>query len=578
MSVFSSTNASRIALNQSLTFTIAVQYEDKKPQGVDVLNLQSLKNFDIINDWSSSKSSVHIVNGRMDKTQTLEYHYELQAHKKGRFLIGPFSVRVNGKIYPTKAIEVKVTDKQKNLPQKPSNSFGIDPFFDSFFSNAPNLIPQRDVGDIKIRLELSKKTVYEGQALKADWILYNSSTRMNYEVDKNPKLKDFWKESISLSPQGQFLGTQVLGDTLYRKTLFDSMILFPLKSGSLVIDSYLLKVNSIFGFGRSGKKAKKSPAKTIQVKPLPIKGRKNFSGAVGHFQVKASLKNKEARVNEPLSYHIEFQGDGHPQFIQLPKLPFPPSFKTYPPVDQSKFNPKGKSFKNYEIILIPQKMGLLEIPSFQVSTFNPDVGRYVYHQIPAFKIKVLKGDSRQEDDDGFQFFKKDSQKSDPEDQALKTLDSFYWPSFLNQKTLQKFWLFFYSILSVFFLALILFPVRKKQESLKGKLKKGFKEIDNLIHHKKWKASSMKMISLVYMVLYERDDQEQSSINWEDLIQRLPPSSYEKYGSRLTEIMKNLEKLSFSPKKVPDQEALMETKLLYKHLRNLLQKVTENRRL
>jgi len=576
--VTAQTDLQTIALNQLLTFTISIKYDESQPRDIQIPDSFEITNFKILNQWSGPQSSVSIINGHLKKTQLLKYHYELQAQKQGTLTIPSLDVKVNGRTYRTKPINVVVLQKQntppaqKGLPLNPTNPLSIDPFFDSFFKPLQRFSINPNVNTaVKIQLQLNKKTVYEGEALTADWSLLSSSGNIQSEVHKSPKLKDFWKESLKVDPQGQFVGTVVINNVLYRKTLFDSMMLFPLKSGSLQVDSYFLKVSSVFGF-RSSSQIKKSPLKIIQVKPLPLKGRRAFSGAVGDFQVQAVVTDKQVKVNEPLSYLLKFEGDGHPQFIQSPKIPFPEEFKMYSPVEKSKFLPQGKSFKHYEFILIPKEEGLFKIPAYEISTFNPTSGTYIYHQMPSVQIQVLKGDRASEE--GLKFFDKDTQ-SNPNQNLFQQLDSFFWPSFLNHQFLKKFWIFFYLFVSLVFILWTFWPLRKKSPSVRRKLKEGLQEVDVLIRQGNYKSSAMKLVSLVYMVLYQFDSQG-TSTDWMGLVKKLPPSFYDQQGEALVGLMKDLEELSFAPQNLSKPAQLHRIKVLYLKTNRILGQLLETK--
>ena len=96
------------------------------------------------------------------------------------------------------------------------------------------------------------------------------------------------------------------------------------------------------------------------------------------------MKKTEGAVNEPLSLKITFEGSGHPRFIDLPDIPFPSSVDTYPPVQKSQFSNKRIGTKEFEILIIPKQEGRLIIPSFSLSTFNPETNQYIVHQSPEF--------------------------------------------------------------------------------------------------------------------------------------------------------------------------------------------------
>ena len=65
------------------------------------------------------------------------------------------------------------------------------------------------------------------------------------------------------------------------------------------------------------------------------------------------------------------------------------------PQRKSQFFKDGRSYKNFEILLIPRKEGELIIPPIVTSVFNPKLQKYQQLETPEFKINVLKGAGQQ---------------------------------------------------------------------------------------------------------------------------------------------------------------------------------------
>ncbi len=90
----------------------------------------------------------------------------------------------------------------------------------------------------------------------------------------------------------------------------------PIKPGTAMIDEYKIKSRvrlpsqGLGGFyGRPYEYTKSSAAVPIKVKPLPTEGRpSDFTGAVGQFEVHATVENTTAPVNQPVSLKVRFEG------------------------------------------------------------------------------------------------------------------------------------------------------------------------------------------------------------------------------------------------------------------------------
>ena len=486
-----------VAVNESFVFTIRIQSEGEKLDNLDIPDVSDLNDFYFIEQWSEeqSSSSINIINGRMQKTKTKTFfqRYRFQPKTSGTLRIEALTIKVNGQTFKTQPIFLTVSTKNinktpSNPSQNPPHSLLPNPLtsphslFDIFTRSFPDKTTKKD--SIRLHLNLSKNVFYKTEMIQAEWLILQSSDSIHYSGYQPPSFKGFWKEEIQNKPRNSFLGTEVIDKVLYKKILLDRLWLFPLQAGDLTIDPYSIRMNHLLGFGlRSQAEIKLFPSRKIKVRDLPSRGLDaSFTGTVGSFEVQASIEEKEALVNQPISYKITFQGLGHPRFISLPSLKFPSSVQIYPPAEKSHFSDFGKGTKEFEILIVPKQEGVLSIPSFTLSTFDPKTGQYVFHQTLSFSIPVKKGNISEEEGETFFEEKQDQQK---QAFSLELLKKSYWPQFINHKNLVKFWF----ILFACFLSCLLFLyikkfTFKKEKSFRKKLKQRFKNIQDLLDKKK----------------------------------------------------------------------------------------------
>ena len=559
-----------VGLNE--TFVLNVQFESKAalPQQVSVPDLSRLKGFYFLDESSSQRSSIQIINGQMSKTNTLLKVYRFQPKAIGFFKIPSLTIQAAGKSFQTQPIAIKVVKnrlaKPSPAPQPAPSPFNIpDPFNfpNTIFKNLPNLLPDQDKDTAFLKLELSKSSVYKSEILKADWFLLSSSSNTHFNLFRMPELKGFWKEK--LKNPSSFVGAEIVDKTLYRKQLIDSLWLFPLKSNQLELDPYSVRLSSFF----RGGSIVSTPVKTIKVKNLPAKGLdKTWTGAVGDFSVKYLIKEKLGVVNEPLSLKIIFEGLGHPRFITLPSISFPSSVSSYPPVQKSQFSDKGIGTKEFEILIIPKEEGQLIIPSFSLSTFNTQTGQYISHKSPEFLIAIQKGQSNGNLDESFL-----DTEGETEVNVLNraALEDSYWPFFIKYKNLIWFFTalfcFFVFSLAVIFIKKI---ILKRKKTLKKKVSDRFLTIQKLLDKKDWKKACIEMIQLGTYVLSLSQIQE-TAVDWRQSLQVLTPSLNEKYSTEFEILFKKLESLSFSAHLQSSDLALKQSKQLFHQSKILINK-------
>ena len=117
-----------------------------------------------------------------------------------------------------------------------------------------------------------------------------------------------------------------------------------------------------------------APVQGVEVSSLPTKGQPDgYNGAVGRFEVRASLSPKSGSMFAPMTLKIEVTGQGNLDRVSTSGLPSSAKWKTYPP--DSKINADGT--KVFEQAVVPQASGHLEIPTISLVFFDPDLKQYV---------------------------------------------------------------------------------------------------------------------------------------------------------------------------------------------------------
>ena len=101
--------------------------------------------------------------------------------------------------------------------------------------------------------------------------------------------------------------------------------------------------------------------------PRPAKGQPaDYNGAVGRFDVRASLAPSSGTMFAPMTLKIEVTGQGNLDRVSTPGLPSSASWKTYPP--SAKLTPEGT--KIFEQAVVPQASGRPRAPLPVVQLFR----------------------------------------------------------------------------------------------------------------------------------------------------------------------------------------------------------------
>ncbi len=357
-----------------------------------------LSSFQVLSgpNMSTSMSSIN-----RNTTMSVSYSYVLMAAKEGEYTIGPATAIVNGRKLTTKPIKIKVV-KGRAVPQnnQQQNAGG-----------GGNAIEEARSADLAknlfIRAVVDRNNVYQGEQITLRYRLY---TRIDIEQTTGanaPELNGFWNEEIKNTQQQIQFHIETYKGARYEVADLKKVILFPEHSGDLTIDplsvGFVVRVQApsrdvfdqFFGSYKELKYTAKSPPLVVHVKPLPDTGKPaSFTGAVGRFNIEASIDKTALKANDALNYKVKVSGSGNIKLLKTLNTAFPADFDKFDPkitdsVMVSENGVSGDRYYNY--LLIPRHHGDYAIDPLKFSYFNPATNKYVTLTTKDFHIKVAKG-------------------------------------------------------------------------------------------------------------------------------------------------------------------------------------------
>jgi hypothetical protein len=134
-----------------------------------------------------------------------------------------------------------------------------------------------------------------------------------------------------------------------------------------------------------------SPVSKLKVLPLPTHGQpKDFSGAVGDFQVASDISPARPAAGDPLTLRLHISGVGNFDRVDSTMLEKLDHWKTYPAKSSfTKSDAVGyKGEKVFEQPLIAAQPGEQTIPGLEFSYFNPNTRQYERAQTQPIKVMI----------------------------------------------------------------------------------------------------------------------------------------------------------------------------------------------
>lgn len=348
----------------------------------------------------SSSTSINMVNGKTTRVSNYTFTYYLQAPSNpGTYRIEAATAKYKRTTVQSNFLEIEIVGASQNTTSTQS----------SVNQQGKANEAAKTGNDLYVRLETDKRTVYQGEQVTA-WVkLYTKLNVVNIEDLKFPDYVGFYKQDIDI-PQLKSLEREKVGDDIYGTGVFSKVILFPQRSGELVIEPLDMTVvvqdqtqrrsrsmlDDFFGPQYDQKRVVlKSKPVTIKVKPLPANKPADFSGAVGQFTIQASANTLETVTNDAITFKVSITGKGNIKLLKDLSTQFPPTFDVFEPVKNIKLDntTSGRSGTvSFEYTAIPRHAGNFKIAPFKLNYFDPVAGRYKTISSQDFDIAVAKGD------------------------------------------------------------------------------------------------------------------------------------------------------------------------------------------
>ena len=395
LEIRTSVDKTSLALNQQIVLTIELSGDGankvSQPSPPDVSEFLSFLGS------GGSSQNIQLINGRMSITRSFTYYY--MAKKEGIFQIPSVGVNYKGKQVQSKPISITIIKSAAQAKPLPRSRSAVR----SSQNSGENLY---------VRALVSKRRVYQNEPVIVTFRIYTRVNVSSYGISKLPETAGFWSEEFDLSKKPT-TREEIIGGRKYVVADIKKAALFPTSPGKKTIGPLSLdcevrvqsrrrSMDNVFDsffndpfFSRTTRKTISSIPVTIDVLPLPAANRPaDFSGAVGKFNLTASVDKKSVKTNEAITLKVRISGTGNIRTLSKPVVQVPRDFEQYEPKVTENIirqNDTVSGSKNFEYVLIPRFPGPQKIKPIHFAYFDPKLATYRELTTPELLINVTKG-------------------------------------------------------------------------------------------------------------------------------------------------------------------------------------------
>ena len=336
-------------------------------------------------DPRNSKQSMSFSSGRRGQGTTKKRGFYAVATRPGKITVPPIEIRVSGRTFETEAIEI--TAEESTVASVPPAQ------------ETPSAAELKQDDLVFIEMDINKYEVYQGEPVlltKQLWrIKYRRISSGPYRggLIVDPTTEGFYVHNLEPGAFEAMRGPWTYEVTETRK------LLYPTRAGDLRVGQWhwegiaLINRHSIITNDKLYFELDAGPI-DIKVKRLP-KSAPGFTGAVGEFDVSASLETESVTQGVPLKFTLTVRGWGNPDAIGAPEFPELAWASSNKPEATHRFLKRSgdgelQMAKYFTYTLTPLKYGAATVPSFNFVYFNPESEVYVRKAIGPFELEVLR--------------------------------------------------------------------------------------------------------------------------------------------------------------------------------------------
>ena len=228
---------------------------------------------------------------------------------------------------------------------------------------------------------------YLGQQITYASKIYQRSGFPHSVHYEPPGFAGFW--NVRATEQDEY--SETIESKVYRVIELRTL-LFPSIVGTIDIEPAVLTVPD----GSSeGPTVVEGVPVTIEVRPMPTEAPAGFAGAVGRFEISATVDTTTGRMNDSVQLTVTVQGAGNidalpdplwPEFLGWRVIGSPAS------VTSEVIDGRLVGSRTYASILVPEMAGELTVPEISYAYYDPDLEEYVQAATSPIVVSIGEAD------------------------------------------------------------------------------------------------------------------------------------------------------------------------------------------
>lgn len=348
VNLYSEVDTKETNLNNPVVFTIVLEVSGNDMEQETPLKLPDFSKFDY--DYASEQNTyIDPVKKIRINQQTFQFY--LNPKRIGNIKIGSALVKVNGKIYKTEPIDIVVKEADKK------------PVIANFAKN------------MYLNMHIDNKEVYKDEPIVAVLTAYSKNISGFHQMEPE-KTKMQFNRNFAIRNIANFdEAIEEDSEADFSSQVIAMFVIVPKITGNMDVPA--AEVPIVNSTKLVSNKVK------INVKKLPEGAPENYKNAVGKYNVKVELidKNKENfEINKAFNVAVKIAGNGNLSPSLLPKILPSSDFKTFGPkiINNSKATTEGIEGEiEAHYVVIPKVRGDIKIATEDFSYFDPKEEKYI---------------------------------------------------------------------------------------------------------------------------------------------------------------------------------------------------------